>query len=98
MSLASSLCFLNNCYNFFTYTPYYPFTRFVFLAYILYFLYSLSYNETYDEQIFNDKNTCVCVCVCVCWYVQAMVHSWCSEGSFQESILSFHCLGPKDWT
>lgn len=36
------------------------------------------------------------MCVCVCVHVTAYL--WRAEDHFQESILSFHYVGPRDWT
>lgn len=30
-------------------------------------------------------------------WVHAMAHMWSSQDTFQESLLFFHCVAPRDW-
>lgn len=43
---------------------------------------------------------CVSVHICVravCEHAHTTVHTWRSEDNIQESVLSFHSLGPRNW-
>lgn len=41
----------------------------------------------------------VCAYLCVCMYITCtVVFVWKSEANFQELVLFFHCLDPRNWT